>query len=612
MNDAYVKARREADKAIRAAVLKGQYPYLSALDEILPDDHPHSMVRLGTMEIPLSQIVGTKTAGRKNTFACNFMPAADPQTEFAAKWGSLYNYQETSGIQDPVLVFEYKHRFYVQEGNKRVSVMKYLDVPTILADVTRILPDEKDPLYEEFLVWYKATGLYEPEITTPGGYQKLADLLGYSLNQVWTDEQKRRLTALYYRFCKSAEKYGLEGPQGEAFLAFVSVYGLEGLRVSDETAYQKQFVRVKEALRKENRPAAIAVKPQEKKADPLNEVKKVLPLPLPFAHKPLRIAFLYEASPKESAAVFDHELGRIILEKRLGSKVQTDTYENCQDVAVLRKALTDASENHDVIITTFPEAFEDTYRAAVRKPERTFLNCSGNMTKNVLPVYDVRMYEAKFLLGALAAVFADSHRIAYLSEMPREGTIAEINAFAIGAAMIDPYAEIILSWKDQLDAEWQEQMKALDISVFSGTELPDLHGDSMKYGIWQLKDGNTVNLANPVINWGNYYTKLAESLLEGQVSFRASHLNYWWGMSAEVLDVRVSGSLPYSSRKLVQLLKNGLIHEKLNPFDGELHSQTGIIKGPYDAKLSNEEILHMQWLNDNIIGSLPYQQEPSV
>ena len=608
MNDAYVKARKEAEKAIRAAVLKGQYPYLPALDEILPADYALSPIRLGTMEIPLSQVVGTKTAGRKNTFACNFMPAADPQTEFAMKWSSLYTYQETSGIQDPILVFEYKHRFYVQEGNKRVSVMKFLDVPTILADVARIMPLEKDPVYEEFLVWYKATGLYEPEITTPGGYQKLADLLGYTLDQPWTDDQKRRLTALYYRFSKAAEKYGLEGPEGEAFLAFLSVYGLEGLRVTDETVYQKQFVRLKEALRKENRPAAIAEKPKEKKADPLNEVKKVLP----FALKPLRIAFLYAASPKDSAPVFDHELGRIILEKRLGSKVQTSTYENCKDVTVLRKALQEAAESHDVIITTFPQAFEDTYRAAVRKPGKTFLNCSGNMTKNVLPVYDVRMYEAKFLLGALAAVFADSHRIAYLSEMPKEGTIADINAFAIGAAMIDPYVEIILSWKDNLDAEWQEQMKALDISVFSGTELPDLQGDSVKYGIWQLKDGEPVNLAVPVINWGNYYTKLAESLLEGQVSFRASHLNYWWGMSAEVLDVRVSSSLPYSSRKLVQLLKNGLIHEKLNPFDGELHSQTGIIKGPYDAKLSNQEILNMQWLNDNIIGSLPYQQETAV
>ena len=70
MNDAYVKARKEAEKAIRAAVLKGQYPYLPALDEILPADYALSPIRLGTMEIPLSQVVGTKTAGRKKHRYC--------------------------------------------------------------------------------------------------------------------------------------------------------------------------------------------------------------------------------------------------------------------------------------------------------------------------------------------------------------------------------------------------------------------------------------------------------------------------------------------------------------------------------------------------------------
>ena len=604
MTDAYAKARKEGEKAIHKAVLNGQYPYLPALDEILPEDHSCSFVRLGTMEIPLDQVAGTKTAGRKNTFACNFMPAADPHTEFAMKWSSLYTYQEESGIQEPVQVFEYLHRFYVQEGNKRVSVMKYLDVPMILADVTRIISSRKDPLYEEFLVWFKATGLYEPEITTPGGYQKLAQLCGCSLEEPWDDMQKRRLTAVYYRFRKAYSALSSTLPAGDAFLDCLSVYGLEALRKADETTFSKQVIRMKEALKKEETPAVIAENPQAKKADPLSEVKNILP----FVAKKLRIAFLYSSSPKESASVFDHELGRIILEKRLGDKIQTDTYENCLDSSVCQKVLQEAAESHDVIITTFPQAFEDTYRAAVRQPGKIFLNCSRNMTKNIVPVYDVRMYEAKFLMGALAAVFADSRRIAYLSEMPQEGTIANINAFAIGAAMIDPYIEIYLSWKEHPDTEWQEQMKALNISIFSGTELPDLKGDEKKYGIWRLTDDGAVNLAVPIINWGNYYTKLAESLLEGQTSFKSSHLNYWWGMSAEVLDVRVSDALPYSSRKLVQLLKNGLIFERINPFDGELHSRTGIIKGPYDAKLSNEEILHMNWLNDNIVGSLPDQK----
>ena len=81
------------------------------------------------------------------------------------------------------------------------------------------------------------------------------------------------------------------------------------------------------------------------------------------------------------------------------------------------------------------------------------------------------------------------------------------------------------------------------------------------------------------------------------------------GMSADVLDVNVSGSLPYSSRKLVQLLRSALKQGRLDPFDGELHSQNGPVKGPYDARFTQKQILAMDWLCDNVIGVLPPQKK---
>ena len=63
------------------------------------------------------------------------------------------------GIRDPILVYEFMHQFYVQEGNKRVSVMKYLDASHIMAKVIRILPEKTDEpsvkLYYEFIEFYQ-------------------------------------------------------------------------------------------------------------------------------------------------------------------------------------------------------------------------------------------------------------------------------------------------------------------------------------------------------------------------------------------------------------------------------------------------------------------------
>ena len=70
----YAKARKKAQRNYRAQLLKGTYPYLQALDDIVSFAEISSETELGLVEIPLNAIVGTRTAGRKQAFASNFMP----------------------------------------------------------------------------------------------------------------------------------------------------------------------------------------------------------------------------------------------------------------------------------------------------------------------------------------------------------------------------------------------------------------------------------------------------------------------------------------------------------------------------------------------------------
>ena len=140
----YTAALKQGRRKYQSAVTKGEYPYLPVLDDILSYTEVTANVSLGRMDVPLSKIVGTKTAGRTDAFAGNFMPLLPEKTEFASKWASLYDHQVTDGIRDPIVVYEFMNRFYVQEGNKRVSVMKYLGAYSIGATVTRIVPKKTD------------------------------------------------------------------------------------------------------------------------------------------------------------------------------------------------------------------------------------------------------------------------------------------------------------------------------------------------------------------------------------------------------------------------------------------------------------------------------------
>ena len=121
------QALKAGQKCYRECVHRGRYPYPQVLEERLRDCAVAGRVDLGVLDIPIAQIIGTNTAGRQAAFAANFMPLLDLGTEFAGKWVALCEaHLGDTGITDPIRCFEYMGSFYVQEGNKRVSVLKAL------------------------------------------------------------------------------------------------------------------------------------------------------------------------------------------------------------------------------------------------------------------------------------------------------------------------------------------------------------------------------------------------------------------------------------------------------------------------------------------------------
>lgn len=91
------------------------------------------------------------------------MPVLSPYSEFARKWSELYENVVENGVCQPVTAIEYLNRYYLLEGNKRVSVCKYLDSAGIEAEVTRVLPpstadDPQVRLYRELLPFITDSG----------------------------------------------------------------------------------------------------------------------------------------------------------------------------------------------------------------------------------------------------------------------------------------------------------------------------------------------------------------------------------------------------------------------------------------------------------------------
>lgn len=171
---------------------------------IVDESDIEAEVSLGIDQIPLRLVVGTCNAGRTNAFADNFMPILDWGTEFSAKWASLSDSQKNEGIRDPIKVYEYMNKFYVLEGNKRVSVLKYFKAVTVNAEVIRKVPKySEDPdvkIYYEFMEFYKCTKLNDIYFSNVGSFPTLMKLVGIKKGENMDEEAEKGFCILFSVF----------------------------------------------------------------------------------------------------------------------------------------------------------------------------------------------------------------------------------------------------------------------------------------------------------------------------------------------------------------------------------------------------------------------------
>ena len=59
----------------------------------------------------------------------------------------------------------------------------------------------------------------------------------------------------------------------------------------------------------------------------------------------------------------------------------------------------------------------------------------------------------------------------------------------------------------------------------------------------------------------------------------------------------------------IRLLKDNITRGEFNPFSGVLYSQDGMVQSDPNKALSPEEIITMDWLAENVVGSIPTRKE---
>ena len=612
----YIKAYKMGKKEYQSRMLRGLKPTLEVLDDILPGKGTLSEVPLGLVQIPVDQIVGTKTYGRSEAFASNFMPILRENTEFAIKWAHLSTAHENEGIREPIKAYEYMNKFYVEEGNKRVSVMKFYGVVSAPAVVTRIVPksteEKENKIYYEYMDFYDKTKINYIWFSEEGRFAKLLEAVGKSEDEEWNNEDRLDFNSVYSRFnaeytAKGGEKLSITA--GDAFLSFITLYGYEALK--DKTTSELKALVTKSweefKLLEEDKEVDL-------KMDPGKEKKPILSRLLPISAPKLKVAFIYEKTATSSAWTYAHELGRMHLEQKFPEEVSTIYYDNTT-LDNIEERIEDAiQQGCNIVFTTTPSFVPASVKAAIAHPDIRILSCSVNTSHRYIRTYYARMHEAKFLMGAIAGAMAENNKIAYIADYPIYGAIANINAFALGAKMINPRAKVYLEWSTKKEGNVVENIRQIQPMCVSGKDMVIPEEASRYFGLYRLDGEVPHNLAMPLWHWGKFYEQLIQTIMDGTWKYddnpaTMQAINYWWGMSSGVVDVICSQNLPIGTKRLVDLLKNTICTGEFNPFSGVLYSQEGVVQNNPNKSLTPEEILTMDWLAENVVGSIPKEEE---
>lgn len=609
--EVYEKALKEGQREYRECILKRINPNPLVLDDILDPAVSENAVDVGQVNVPLQRIVGTKTAGRVTAFTPSFRPLMDPESEFGRKWISLCaDHLGDTGIQNPIECYEYLGDFFVQEGNKRVSVLKHFGAARIPANVKRIMPVMDDSprikAYQEFLEFYKLTGMYDLRYTTPGSYPKLLSLIDFPKDEKWSEEDRRRFRASFYYFTEAiaAVSGGTRMNPEDALLLWLEIYPFSKLKDFSSAELKKTITQLRTNLVGASVAEPVVV------TEPPEEKGKIAKIFKGVDH--LKVAFIHQYSWEISPWTWSHDAGRQHLEKVFGKAVSTKAYfnigspENADEQ--IDKAVADGAE---VVFTTATQLISACMRASVKYPKVRFLNCSIHQSYASLRTYYGRIHEGKFITGAIAGAVCKNDRIGYIGNYPIYGEAASINAFALGAQLTNPNAKIELKWSCMAGNPTKEFLND-GVRVISNRNTPVEKHLVNEYGTYMANDdGEMISLGSPTWVWGQFYENMVRSIMSGswENEKEGQIMNLWWGMSSGVIDVALSPDLPEGVRTLAEILKADITNGTLDPFMRMILDQQGKVRNDGTKSFTPAELMHMDWLCENVEGGFPTYEE---
>ncbi|CUH45577.1 BMP family ABC transporter substrate-binding protein [Ruegeria atlantica] len=300
-----------------------------------------------------------------------------------------------------------------------------------------------------------------------------------------------------------------------------------------------------------------------------------------------KVGFVYVGPVGDGGWTYEHDKGRLAVEKEFGDKVETVFVESVPEGPDAERVMTQmALEGADLIFTTSFGYMDPTINVAKKFPNVKFEHATGYKTAPNVSVYSARFYEGRAVQGHIAGKMTESNIIGYIGSYPIPEVIRGINSAYIHAKKVNPDVEFKIIWA----YTWFDPAKEADaatVLIEQGADVILQHTDSTAPQAAAQEAGNVVTfgqasdmseyapfprVSSIIDDWAPYYIARTQAVMDGTWE----SANTWDGIREGMVAIgEISDAVPADVKEEALALKAAMAAGEYHPFTGPIKKQDG-------------------------------------
>jgi basic membrane protein A and related proteins len=329
----------------------------------------------------------------------------------------------------------------------------------------------------------------------------------------------------------------------------------------------------------------------------------------------LKACFVYVGPHNDGGYSQQHDLGRQEVDKALGDKVETSYVENVGEGPDAERAIERLARSGCKIVFTTSFGFMDpTIKIAAKFPDVKFEHATGFKTAANVSTYNLRWYEGRYVMGQIAAKTSKTGTAGYIVSFPIPEVIMGIDAFMLGAQSVKPDFKVKIVWVNT----WFDPGKEADAAkaLFDqGADILVQHTDSPagmqvaeERGLHAFgessdmsKFGPKAHLASLIDNWGPYYVKRVQAVLDS--SWKSSQT--WAGFADNDVILGPFNNLPDDVKAMAEGTIAKIKSGSFFVFTGPIYKQDGTLAAKEGEKIDDGTLLGLNWYVKGVDDKMP-------